>query len=222
MKSGGCWYGGWTDFRSNQRCSFTIDGHPVAQVDVNAMILCLLSSLTGKPMNMIGAFLDVYQPVLSQIPNITNSRDKLKQVIVELVGSGNPDKEKPSPECEILDSIDEFIHIRDLCLEAYPALKCLDKGRFNFTNDLSYHEADILTRTLLSLKQIGVVAYPVHDCLIVRVGNEFDAVETFKKVFRDYVSSFQKRNKLPELYLDIALTIKFGSSDKVRIQGASS
>ena len=69
------------------------------QVDVNAMILCLLSSLTGKPMNMIGAFQDVYQPVLSQLGDITNSRDKLKQVIIELAGSGNPYKEKPSSDC---------------------------------------------------------------------------------------------------------------------------
>ena len=222
IKSGGCWYGGWTDFNSNQRCSFTIDGHPVVQVDVNAMILCLLSSLTGKPMNMIGAFQDVYQAVLSQIPDTKNSRDKLKQVIIELAGSGNPYKEKPSSDCEILENIDEFTHIRDLCLEAYPALKCLDQERFNFTNDLSFHEASILTETLLSLKQIGVVAYPAHDCLIVRMGDEFDAVETFKKVFKDYVSLFQKLNKLPELYLDIALTIKFDPSEQVRIQGASS
>jgi hypothetical protein len=222
IKSGGCWYGGWTDFNSNQRCSFTLDGHPIVQVDVNAMILCLLSSLTGKPMNMIGAFQDVYQSVLFQIPNITNSREKVKQVIVELAGSGEPYKEKPSSDCEVLDNVDEFIYIRDLCLEAYPALKCLDKERLNFTNDLSYHEANILTETLLSLKQTGVVAYPVHDCVVVRVGDEFEAVETYKKVFKNYVSSFQKRNKLPELYLDIASTIKFDPSNKVIIQGASS
>jgi hypothetical protein len=222
IKSGGRWYGGWTDFQSNQRSSFKIDSHPVVQVDVNAMILCLLSSLTGKPMNMIGAFQDVYQSVLFQIPNIANSREKVKQVIVELAGSGDAYKEKPSPDCEILGDVDEFIHIRNLCLEAYPALKCLNNEHFNFTNDLSYHEATILTQTLLSLKQIGVVAYPVHDCVIVRMGDEFDAVEMFKRIFKDYVSLFQKLNKLPELYLDIALTIKYDPSEQVRIQGASS
>ena len=123
IKSGGRWYGGWTDFQSNQRSNFKIDSHPVVQVDVNAMILCLLSSLTGKPMNMIGAFHDVYQSVLFQIPNITNSREKVKQVIVELAGSGDAYKEKPSPDCEILGDVDEFIHIRNLCLEAYPSFK---------------------------------------------------------------------------------------------------
>ena len=222
MKSGGQWYGGWTSFKSNERCSFIIDGHPVVQVDVNAMILCLLSCFTGKPMNMIGSFQDVYQAVVFQIPNIPNSRDKVKQVIMELVGSGDPYNEKPSPESEILDNIGEYIHIRDLCLQAYPALKCLNKERFNFINDLSYHEADILTRTLLNLKKIGVVAYPVHDCVIVRLGDEFDAVQTFKKAFKDHIYSFQTLNKLPKLDLDIALTVKFAPSNKIRVEGSSS
>ena len=222
MKSGGHWYGGWTNFKSNELCSFTIDGHPVVQIDANAMILCLLSSLTGKPMNMIGSFKDVYQAVFSQIPNITKSRDKVKQVIMELVGSGDSNKEKPSSDSEILDNVGEYIYIRDLCLQSYPALKFLNKERFNFINDLSYHEADILTLTLLNLKQIGVVAYPELGGLIVRLGDEFNAVETLKKAYKDYVYSFQKLNKLPELDLDIALTVKFDPANKVVVEGSTS
>ena len=222
MKSGGHWYGGWTNFKSNELCSFTIDGHPVVQIDANAMILCLLSSLTGKPMNMIGSFKDVYQAVFSQIPNIANSRDKVKQVIMELVGSGDPNKEKPSSDSEILDNVGEYIYIRDLCLQSYPALKFLNEERFNFINDLSYHEADILTLTLLNLKQIGVVAYPERGGLIVRLGDEFNAVETLKKAYKDYVYSFQKLNKLPELDLDIALTVKFDPANKVVVEGSTS
>ena len=221
MKSGGHWYGGWTNFKSDERCSFTIDGYPVVQIDANAMILCLLSSLTGKPMNMIGSFKDLYQPVVSQIPNITNSRDKVKKVIMDLIGSGDPYKEKPFSDGEILDNVVEYIQIRDLCLHAYPALKCLNKERFNFINNLSYHEADILTRTILHLKQIGVVAYPECGGLIVRLGDEFNAVETLKKVFKDYVYSFQKLNKLTELYLDIALTVQFDLVNKVSVEGSS-
>ena len=222
MKSGGLWYGGWTNFKSNERCSFTIDGHPVVQVDANAMILCLLACFTGKPMNMIGSFHDVYQAVLFQIPNVANSRDKVKQVVMDLIGSGDPCKEKPSSDSDILDNVGEYIYIRDLCLKTYPALNCLNKERFNYINDLSYYEADILTRVLLNLKKIGVIAYPANDCLIVRLGDEFDAVQTFKQVFKDYVYSFQKLNNLPQLDLDIALSVKFGPSNKVRIEGASS
>ncbi len=216
IRSGGRWYGGWTDFEFKQSHSFTIDNKPVVHVDVNAMILCLLSSLTGKPMNMIGVWWDIYHRVVCQIPNIANARNKVKEVIRELTGSGDPYKSKPSLDNEVIDNAEEYIYIRDLCIDAYPSLKCLNKERLNFTNDLSFHEANILTETLLSLKQMGIVAYPFHDCVIVQVGNEFDAMETFKRVFRNYVSSFAN----PNVDLDLALTVKFDPSNIVGIQGS--
>ena len=57
------------------------------------------------------------------------------------------------------------------------------------------------------------------DC---ETGDEFNAVETLKKVFKDYVYSFQKLNKLPELDLDIALTVKFDPTNKVVVEGSTS
>ena len=210
IRSGGRWYGGWTEYKSNQRFSFTIDNHPIVQVDVNAMILSLLSALTGKPMNTgsnSGVYEDAYEAVVCQVPTITNARKKVKQVIMELSGTGNPSKSKPSPDSKILE--EEFTHIRDLCLQAYPALECLDNKRFNFPNDLSFHESNILTQTLLSLKEQGVVAYPVHDCVIVKQGREDDAVDTFRRVFKEYVKTD----------FDIALSVESNPSNKVRIEG---
>ena len=207
IKSGGRWYGGWMEYSSNQRFAFTIDNHPIVQVDVNAMILSLLSALTGKPMNVGGVYQDAYQAVVCQIPTITNARKKVKQVIMELTGTGNSSKSKPSPDSKILE--EEFTYIRDLCLQAYPALECLDNKRFNFPNDLSFHESNILTQTLLSLKQQGVVAYPVHDCVIVKQGREDDAVDTFRRVFKEYVKTD----------FDIALSVESNPSNKVRIEG---
>ena len=58
--------------------------------------------------------------------------------------------------------------------------------------------------------------------MIVKLGDEFDAVQTFKKTFKDHVYSFQKLNKLPKLDLDIALTVKFDPSYKIRVEGSSS
>ena len=223
IKAGGRYYGGWTDISSDHRFAFTLDGHPVVHVDVNAMILSLVSSLTGKPINMIGVYEDLYRAVVFQIPNISNARGKVKQVIMELTGSGNPYKAEPSEHSkEIIDDVEEFLHIRDLCLDAYPALKCLDKNKLNFVNDLSYHEAQILTQTLLRLKDIGIVAYPLHDRVIVRLGDEFETVETIKTVFKDYVSSYQEHNSLPELDLDVAVKVEFDPSNKIRVQGTLS
>ena len=66
---------------------------------------------------------------------------------------------------------------------------------------------------------MGIVAYPVNDCVIVRFGDEFNTVETIKTVFKDYLSSYQKPNKLPKLDLDVALKVEFDPSNTVRVQG---
>ena len=68
IKSGGIWYGGWAAISPDQYFSLTIDGQPIVIIDINGMILSLLSSLTGKPMSMIGTFEDVYQAVVFQLP----------------------------------------------------------------------------------------------------------------------------------------------------------
>ena len=112
---------------------------------------------------------DVYQCLVEQLPSIENARDKVKQVFVELIGTGNPNKREPTKQPNsILENVEEFILIRDLALDMYPALKELNKEHMNFTDALSFHEANILTNTLIELIGQGVVAYPIHDCVLVK------------------------------------------------------
>ena len=54
-----------------------------------------------------------------------------------------------------------------------------------------------------------MVAYPVHDCVIVKQGREDDAVDTFRRVFKEYVKTD----------FDIALSVESNPSNKVRIEG---
>ena len=75
---------------------------------------------------------------------------------------------------------------------------------------------------MLTLKQLDIVSYPINDGFIVKLGDEFRTVDTIKSVFKNYVSSFQKRNNLPQLDFDIALTVKFDPTNKFIIQGSSS
>ena len=222
IKSGGRWCGGWAAISPDQYFSLTIDDQPIVNISINGMILALLSFLTGKPMSMIGTFEDVYQAVVFQLPGVSNARDKVKKVVMELVGAGNPNIEAPSLDNDILNCREEFIQIRDLCLQAYPALKFLDEESLNFLNDLSFHEANIITQILLTLKQMDIVSYPLNDGFIVKLGDEFKTVDTVKSVFKNYVSSFHKRNNLPQLDFDIALTVKFDPTNKFTIQGSSS
>ena len=53
---------------------------------------------------------------------------------------------------------------------------------------MSYHEAEILTRTLLDLKAMGVVAYGVYDCVVVKQSVRDAAVKTYRETVRSYVA----------------------------------
>ena len=63
---------------------------------------------------------------------------------------------------------------------------------------------------------MGIIAYPLHDCVLVRLGNELDALETVKSVFKEYVSNFKEH----KLDLDIAVTVKYSPSNKVKVPGS--
>ena len=173
-------------------------------------------------MSIIGAFEDIYSAVVFQLADVSNAREKVKKVIMELIGAGNPYKKAPSQDNDILNCTEEFIQIRDLCLQAYPALKCLDEKSLNLLNDLFFHEANIITQIMLTLKQLNVVSYPISDGFIVKLGDEVKTVDTIKSVFKSYVASFQKGNNLPELDFDIALVVKFNPTNEFIIQGYSS
>ena len=75
---------------------------------------------------MIGTFEDIYSAVVFQLEGVSNSREKVEKVIMELI---IPYRLQDN---DILNCTEEFIQIRDLCLQAYPALKCLDEKNFNF------------------------------------------------------------------------------------------
>ena len=220
ITSGGRFYGGWSSTPSDQRLQFTIDEEPVCEVDLNASLPTLLSCLVSKPMRIGETWTDAYQCLVEQLPNIENARDKVKQVFVELIGTGNPNKREPTKQPNnILENVEEFVLIRDLALEMYPALNDLNKKHINFTDALSFHEANILTNTLLQLKQQGVVAYPIHDCVLVKDKDQSIAVKTFRAEFSKYVSAYQSRNNLSYLTIKLAVSVESKTKSKVRLQG---
>ena len=220
VTSGGRWYGSWTNFSGEERLGFTIDGDAVCEVDINASLPTLLSCLVSEEMEIGDTWTDVYQSLVEELPDIVDARDKVKQVFVELIGTGNPYKVEPSVNAEgnSLDSY-EFILIRNAALQMYPCLKQLNKKRMNFVNSLSFHEAEILTQTLLQLKDSGVAAYPIHDCVLVKEEHQTLAVETLRRVYTGYIYSYQKRNNLPYLNIELAVSIESKTCPKVRLQG---
>ena len=228
MRSGGRWYGRWNELQAWERLNLLIDGEAVAEIDLNASQVTLFSFLRSQPMAITGPWDDAYSNVtahLSYDEAVETVRDKVKQVVVELIGAGNPNKDKPSLDREspfdrTAASIKQFQDIRDVALKVFPALNELNKNkRIDFSGFLSFHEAAIMTETLLNLKDQGVVAYPVHDCWIVKQTNVETAVTIIREVINNYVTTHQRKHNLPLLNLSAAFSIEMKDQSKQRLSG---
>ena len=215
--SGGRWYGGWTSLTRETRKHLTIDCEPVVEVDLNASLLTLLSCIVSQSMQCGDTWDDAYAVVAERLEfdePYDVSRAKVKQVIVELIGTGNPHKAEPaahdkdSPFDDSETSKKQFSYICDLCHQAYPALLMLNKKDMNFIAALSCHEATIITQTMLKLKDMGVAAYSMHDGLIVKQSNADTTVSTLREVYDEYVTAHQVKHRLPKLGISVPLSME--------------
>ena len=216
MESGGRWYGGWCNLRSEERLHLRIDDEPICEVDLNASQASLFSALMGIPMNVGETWEDAYASVVEQLrtqqdPSLL--RDKVKQVVVEMIGSGNANRNRPASLTDSLfnktaESIDQYKEIRIAVLEVFPALHMLNGDYLNFSGFLSFHEANVLTQSLLSLKRKGIVAYGVHDCIIAKQTAVHETIDTYRNVIEEYVLKHQKLNNLPTLRTSVALGVE--------------
>ena len=232
--SGGRWYGGWTNLKSHKRLHMRIDDEPICEIDLNGSQPTLFSALLGMRMKVGETWTDVYASVVERLDadeEETLLRKMVKQVIVEMLGSGNcnrtgpastkPPKNPDEPQLffDTDNSKQMYLRIQRASLEVFPALKHLDNKYYNATGFLSYHESEILTLTLLRLKELRVHAYGVHDCVVVKQSDKHTAVETYRSVTRDYVVKHQKANNHPILNIEVSLTIEELNKDKVKLAG---
>ena len=232
--SGGRWYGGWTNLKSDKRLNMRIDDEPICEIDLNGSQPTLFSALLGIRMNVGETWTDVYAAVVERLDadeEETLLRKMVKQVIVEMLGSGNCNRTGPAStkppknpdEPQLFFDTDHskqmYLRIQRAALEVFPALKHLDNKYYNATGFLSYHESEILTLTLLRLKELRVPAYGVHDCVVVKQSDKHTAVETYRSVIRDYVVKHQKANNHPILNIEVSLTIEELGMDKVKLAG---
>ena len=237
LTSGGRWYGGWTNLKSNKRPHMQIDGEAISEIDLNGSQPTLFSALLGVRMHVGDPWDDVYGAVVQRLdadeePKLL--RMMVKQVIVEMLGTGNykrtgPASTKPPKKPLKFDEVHLFfdtdhskglyLQIQQEALHVFPALKQLDTGYHNASGFLSYHEAEILTQTVIKLKGMDVVAYGVHDCVMVKQSDRDVAVATYRQVIRDYVIKHQKEHKHPRVDIEVSLTIEELDLDKVTLSG---
>lgn len=232
MRSGGRWYGAWTNYPQRERLAMQIDGEPVCEIDLNASQPSLFSLLTGVRMNTGDTWSDAYACVADRLSIAGEAkllRDKVKQVCVEMIGSGNAKRTSPAAKSsddgdslfsDTEASLAEYKQVRGACLDVMPALKQLDSDYMNASGFLSYHEANILTETLLSLKEQNVPAYGVHDCVIVKVSDQEAAVRTYRLIIQEYASRTQSELKAEPVNSLVGLSIESSLNGKVRLNSS--
>ena len=149
-------------------------------------------------------------------------RRKLKQVTVEIIGSGNPTKVAPAATGDLNFSKepDEYGWYRNQLLRSVPALNLLNQNYLNGSGFVSFHEAEIMAATLKALMDLDVVAYPMHDCLIVKKSNQEIGVKTYRNTITDYILNYCTKNNKNKISISVPVSIEELGKDKLRLHGS--
>lgn len=205
MNEGGRYYGSYNQGLNKQfRYQATIDGEPVVEVDINACQPTLFSGLQNKRMNVSETWRDLYMEVVNSLnlsvlelleaeDTAELQRKKMKQVVLELIGTGNPNKTHPAKDClytfsdNIAFGLSEYNVYRNAILDTLPALTSLNDTNNKGAAAISFHESEIMTQTLHTLMHQDVPAYSLHDAVIVKEKDEIVAAEVYRNTFRGYI-----------------------------------
>jgi hypothetical protein len=223
LQDGGRYYGAWTSMNSSYRLQCTIDDEPVAEIDLNASQPTLFSSMMGMKMEVGAMWEDLYTYALEAVDlndldiedDDNPRRGKIKQVTMELIGTGNSHKRQEADDSSYTFVDGEFARYRNGLVKVVPALHFLDTDYFNGAGYISYHEAQMMTLALHQLKGMGIPAYPVHDCLLVKNSNVDDALNVYRETIRDYIKEEGKGS----LDITVPVSIERSGEEKERIVG---
>lgn len=146
-------------------------------------------------------------------PKLT--RDVAKAVVMEMIGYGDANKAKPSKNLVKDTGVTQGEW--DLCrvklTEVIPALKKLEPrydkkgnldGILNGPVFLSHHESEMTLEAVEELHDRGIPAYPVHDCLMVRVSDAKVAADVYRETIRQYCKDMSGLNVLVPLDCEVA------------------
>ncbi|MDE4145241.1 hypothetical protein PXK17_11450 [Phaeobacter gallaeciensis] len=232
LDAGGRFYGGYTGLNGALRLKSTIDGEPIVQIDLNAAQPILFSSLMGYRIKDTGrekgGWEDLYGDMAQELvtgdgDRLDDERSKCKAVGVEVIGYGNPLKKRPSPELKTKHGITtnwEFEIYRDKILEWVPALQHLDREYLNGAGFITFHESQIVLKTIQELHSQGVPAYPMHDCLILREVDQELGLDIFRQVANRYIQDHCKANNRPEVInVMVACSLESDAQGKERVKG---
>ena len=207
------------DNKNNDRLRCTIDSDPVCELDIKASQPTLLSCLLGHRMGRLDAgdeWSDAYaelsslwavntwwsqlDPLISTGDLIERNRKVAKAVVMELIGSGSSLKFRATKELTQETGLTEYgwTLFREQLTRTIPALAELEprydkdgkvSGYINGAGFLSYHESEMTLQAVEALMGDEIPAYPIHDCLLVKVSDANKAARVYRDTIRQYCRS---------------------------------
>ena len=149
------------------------------------------------------------------IDPVKRTRTIAKSVVMQLIGLGNANKISPTKELREETGVtqEEWYFFATKLRQAIPALERLEprynqtgelSGYMNGAGFLSYHESEITLLTLEKLHSINITAYPVHDCIIVKLSDVRVASQTYRETIRQYCKAMSGLDALVPLKCEVA------------------
>jgi hypothetical protein len=203
LTRGGRFYGPWTTIPQVRRLEGTIDGQPVAEVDVSGMNLTLLCSISGH-IPFKTRFKDAYE---CEWPN----RAEVKAIINETIGAGHPRHYQPGKLCrEVGLTQAQFTHIRkNYIAPKFKCLQILKKGELDSLT-LAFHESEIMMRVV---ERLRIPVFILHDCLICQQSYESEVGKELQDIYIKYCLEQGWQPIAP------AFSVARRGKDEVRVSG---
>ena len=182
LTRGGRIYGPWTTMKQVDRLKCTINGEPVAEVDVRGMNLTMVASISHDiPFNP--NFSDPY--FVEGVP-----RNEVKAVVNSAIGGGTSRQTTPTKLIKDAGiSQERLTLIRGPIMDQLPCLKSLTKYKEEASTPaldsltLAYHETEIMMRVVEKLQQ---PIFILHDCLICKRDDAIAVGSLLQQVYIDY------------------------------------
>ena len=220
--------------QKEHRINCTIDDEAICEIDIRASQPTLFSSLLGYKLGGLKAsdqWDDVYAELshlaptgigwavlddtIDTIDMMKRNRSVAKKVVMALIGSGISLKAKATDDLAKDYGLTDigWKHFRDRLITTIPAFDELEPrynskgdvdGYLNGAGFLSYHESELMLKTLGQLVELGIPAYPVHDSLMVKVSDATVAANTFRQVIHDYCKQLSGLEVLVPLSVTVA------------------
>jgi hypothetical protein len=172
LDRGGRLYGDWQQFNEAQRLQFKLDGEAVAEIDITACFLFIASALEGTTI--------VHKDPYTEVPWV-NDKDKRKLCKKLLSAHLSKDggltrfPQGVRGEFDIPRKVSLADYLNPI-LETFPVLKTA-KAR---GMEIMFRESECILATIEALKEEGIAAYPVHDCLIVKEADKDAAIQALQ------------------------------------------